>query len=164
MACTLAESPSDPLHRNSLSSIPSSYDAERHRDNKCQFRKEDGKRCGANAQPANGLCVFHDPARADDGRRARQAGGIHRSKAAAVLPVDTPDHPLGTTKDVSAFLADSVNQLRRGQLDPRVANALGYLTSVLLRSLEQGPIEERLAKIEATLVANAQQGNGGKGV
>src|SRR5580692_12004616 len=28
---------------------------------------------------------------------------------------------------------------------------MGYLTSVLSRLLEQGPIEERLAKIEATL-------------
>ena len=52
--------------------------------------------------------------------------------------------------------------LRRGQLDPRVANAMGYLTSVLLRSLEQGPIEERLAKIEVTLAANAPEGNGAK--
>jgi len=81
-----------------------------------------------------------------------------------VLPADTPDHPLGNTTDVSALLADSINRLRRGQLDPRVANSMGYLTSVLLRSLEQGPIEERLAKIEAALMANAQQGNGGKGV
>jgi hypothetical protein len=77
-----------------------------------------------------------------------------------VLPTDTPDHPLGNTTDVSAFLCDSINRLRRGQLDPRVANAMGYLTSVLLRSLEQGPIEERLAKIEATLKANAHQGSG----
>ena len=113
--------------------------------------EKNGGRCEANAQPANGLCVFHDPARAADGRRATQSGGIHRSRAAAVLPVDTPDHPLGNTKEVSAFLADSVNQLRRGQLDPRVANAMGYLTSVLLRALEQGPLEERLAKLEAPL-------------
>jgi hypothetical protein len=81
-----------------------------------------------------------------------------------VLPTVTPDHSLGNTTDVSAFLSDSINRLRRGQLDPRVANAMGYLTSVLLRSLEQGPIEERLAKIEATLAANAHQGIGGKGV
>jgi hypothetical protein len=59
-------------------------------------------------------------------------------------------------------LSDSINRLRRGQLDPRVANAMGYLTSVLLRSLEQGPIEERLAKIEATLAANGPEGNGAK--
>jgi hypothetical protein len=87
-----------------------------------------------------------------------------KSRLAVVLPADTPDHPLGNTTDVSALLADSINRLRRGQLDPRVANSMGYLTSVLLRSLEQGPIEERLAKIEAALMANAQQGNGGKGV
>jgi hypothetical protein len=128
--------------------------------NKCHFRKKNGIRCGANAQPANGLCVFHDPARAADGRRARQAGGIHRSRAAAVLPFDTPDYPLGNTKEVSALLSDSINRLSRGQLDPRVANAMGYLTSVLLHSIEQGPVEERLAKIEAALAANAQQAKG----
>jgi hypothetical protein len=129
---------------------------------KCEFRKKNGERCGADAQTGKNLCVFHDPARASEGRRARRAGGIIRSRLATVLPADTPDHPLGNTTDVSALLSDSINQLRRGQLDPRVANAMGYLTSVLLRSLEQGPIEERLAKIEATLAANAPDGNGAK--
>jgi hypothetical protein len=93
---------------------------------------------------------------------AKAAGSIAATRP-AVLPSDTPDHPLGDTNQVSVLLADSINRLRRGQLDPRVANSMGYLTSVLLRSLEQGPIEERLAKIEAALMANAQQGNGGKG-
>jgi len=50
-----------------------------------------------------------------------------------VLPADTPDHPLNNTKEVSAFLADSINQRRRGELDPRVANGMGYLTTVLPR-------------------------------
>jgi hypothetical protein len=119
--------------------------------NKCSFRKKDGSRCGANAQPANGLCVFHDPARAADGRRARKAGGIHRSRAAAVLPSDTPDHPLGNSKDVSELLANSINQLRRGQLDPKVATCVGYLSTVLLRALEQGPTEQRLTHLESIL-------------
>jgi hypothetical protein len=122
---------------------------------KCEFRKKNGERCGADAQTGKSLCVFHDPARAADGRRARKAGGIRRSRAVAALPVDTPDHPLGNTLDVSAFLAGSINQLRRGELDPRVANAVGYLTSVLLRSLEQGPLEERVARIEAALAQSA---------
>jgi len=122
---------------------------------KCNFRKKNGSHCGANAQPSNGLCVFHDPAKASEGRRARRAGGIARSRLAPVLPSDTPDHPLGNTKEVSAFLSDSINQLRRGQLDPRVATGLGYLTNILLRALEQGPLEERMAKIEAALAQNA---------
>ena len=48
-------------------------------------------------------------------------------------------------------------------MDPRLANAVGYLTSGLLRSLEQGPVEERLAKIEATLAATASESDGTKG-
>jgi hypothetical protein len=84
--------------------------------------------------------------------------GIKRSQPATVLPPETDDHSLGNTKDVASFLADSINRVRRGQLDPRVANAMGYLTTVLLRALEQGPVEERLAKIEATLAANVQGG------
>jgi hypothetical protein len=70
---------------------------------------------------------------------------------AAVLPADTPDQPLGSPQNVADLLADSINRLRRGQLDPRGANAMGYLATVLLRALEQGPLEERLARIEATL-------------
>jgi hypothetical protein len=122
---------------------------------KCEFKKKNGQRCGADAQTGKSLCVFHDPAKASEGRRARRAGGLTRSRAAAVLPRDTPDHPLSNTTEVSAFLADSINQLRRGQLDPRVANGMGYLTGVLLRALEQGPLEERMAKIEAALAQTA---------
>ena len=118
---------------------------------KCSFRKKDGSGCGANAQPEVGLCVFHDPARAADGHRARRAGGIKRSQPGPVLPLDTPDHPLASPNDVSHLLANSMNQLRRGELDPRVANSLGYLATVLLRALEQGPLDERMAKVEAML-------------
>jgi len=68
---------------------------------KCKCRKKDGERCGADAQTGKSLCVFHDPARASEGRRARRAGGIGRSRVAAVLSSDTPDHPLGDTSQVS---------------------------------------------------------------
>lgn len=118
---------------------------------KCQFCKKNGVRCDADAQTGKDLCVFHDPAKTEDGQRARRAGGITRSRRAAVLPSDTPDRPLAKSADVSLLLAESINQLRRGQLDPRVANAIGYLASVQLRSFEQGMLEERMAKVENSL-------------
>jgi hypothetical protein len=118
---------------------------------KCQFRRNDGTRCHANAQRGKELCVFHDPAKAAVGRRARKLGGINRSRTAAALPPETPDHPLNNVRDVSLLLGQSINQVRRGQLDPRVANAVGYLASILLGALQQGPLEERLARLEATL-------------
>jgi hypothetical protein len=52
----------------------------------------------------------------------------------AELSFAAPNHPLGNANDVSTLLADSINQLRRGQLDPRVANAMGYLATVLWRA------------------------------
>jgi hypothetical protein len=123
----------------------------KHVKYKCKFRKKDGKACGADAQSGKTMCIFHDPTRAADGRRARRMGGINRSRTAAVLPADMPDNPLRNTQDISTLLAESINQVRRGQLDPRVANSVGHLASILLGALQQGPLEERLARLEAAL-------------
>jgi hypothetical protein len=46
---------------------------------------------------------------------------------------------------------ETINQVRLGKIDPKVANAVGYLASVHLKALEQGPVQERLARIEASL-------------
>ena len=118
---------------------------------KCNFRKSDGSRCGADAQSGKPLCVFHDPAKAAAGHKARRRGGINRHRPATVLPLETPDHPLRNTQDVSPLLAESINQVRKGQLDLRMANAMGYLTGILLGVLQQGSFGELLVRIEATL-------------
>ncbi|HZW96317.1 MAG TPA: hypothetical protein VFF64_25450 [Candidatus Eremiobacteraceae bacterium] len=114
---------------------------------KCECPKKNGEKCGAYAPTGKSVCIFHDPAREADGRRARRAGGLRRSRAVAVLPSATPDHPLGNPKEVSGLLADCINQLHRGELDTRVANAIGYVTSIHLRSLEQVSAE---AKVDPT--------------
>ena len=125
----------------------------------CRFRKKNGQPCDADAQSGKDVCVFHDPGKAVDGRRARQAGGRNRPRSVAVLSADTPDHPLEDTRDVSKCLTQSINQLLRGQLDSKIANALGYLASVLLRSLEQGRLEERLANLEGIIGNKVNSGS-----
>jgi hypothetical protein len=115
---------------------------------KCQSRKQDGTICSANAQVGSDLCVFHDPTKADDGQRARRAGGLARGKPATLLPADCPDVELANSKDVSNLLAQSISQVRRGELDPRVANTIGYLSGILLKALEHGVLEERVQKLE----------------
>ena len=47
----------------------------------------------------------------------------------------------------------SEKRRQRGQLDPRVANAMGYLASILLKALENGRIEDRLAHLEAAFAS-----------
>jgi hypothetical protein len=118
---------------------------------KCQFRKEDGLQCRANAQPENGLCIFHDPAKAAEVKQARRAGGLTRSKLARVLAADVPDIELTSSKDAAGFLANTISQVRRGELDTRVANAVGYLTTILLKALEQSAVEERMLALEVAL-------------
>jgi len=47
------------------------------------------------------------------------------------------------------MLAFSINELLRGRLEPKLANALGYLASTLLKTLDVGELERRIAALEA---------------
>ncbi|MBI3909717.1 MAG: hypothetical protein HY320_02145 [Armatimonadetes bacterium] len=51
----------------------------------------------------------------------------------------------------TAWLGETINQVRRGDLDPKVATTVGHLSGILLKALEVGGIEERLAALEATV-------------
>ena len=131
----------------------------------CEARKQDGSICGANAQRGKDFCVFHDPAKEADRQRARRAGGLTRSKPAQVLPAESPDVQLTSSKDVAVLLSESISQTLRGELDPRVANTIGFLSGVFLKALEQGLVEERLLKVEAALgLSENEQGKNGDNI
>ena len=115
----------------------------------CKRVKANGSRCKANALSASEYCFFHDPSKAAERKAAQKSGGSVGKTA--VLPPDTPDAPLGSVADVVTLLGQTINQVRRGEIEPRVANAVGYLAATLLRGLEQGDIERRLAELEAIL-------------
>jgi hypothetical protein len=119
----------------------------------CKQTKEDGTPCQTNAMAGSDYCFFHDPAKAAEREAAQRAGGSVGKTA--VLPPDTPDVPLASVADVIALLGRTVNQVRRGQIDPKVANAIGYLTATLLRALEQSDIEKRVAELEALVKGHA---------
>jgi len=126
-------------------------------NSKCQSLRKDGQACGADAQTGKSICIFHDPERSGDAIRARRAGGTARSKPASVVSLDTPKQTLRSVKEVASLLGESINQVR-GEIDPRIANTVGYLSAILLKALEQGEIEERLSKIEAALAKEKGSG------
>jgi hypothetical protein len=47
------------------------------------------------------------------------------------------------------LLEETINRIRRKPLDLRGANSIGYLAGILLKALERGSTEERLAHLEA---------------
>jgi hypothetical protein len=115
----------------------------------CNHRKRDGTRCRASAIADSGKCLFHDPARAAERAAGRKQGGISRSKPAATLSPNTADLPLQSVADVVAALGQTINQVRTGKLAVNVGNCLGVLAGVLLKAIEGGDLEQRLAALEA---------------
>lgn len=65
------------------------------------------------------------------------------------LPAETPDVKIENCRDVVELVSDTINQIRKGQLDPRIGNALGYLSAVLIKAAEQGDMERRIDDLEA---------------
>ena len=120
----------------------------------CTATKGDGTACGAAALPGRSFCFFHDPAKAAARRQAQSAGG--QANKMATLPADVPDVTVEDGADVVKLLGATINQVRRGEIDPRVANAVGYLSNIVLSATGQRELESRLAELE-TLVKNRRQ-------
>ena len=112
----------------------------------CQAVKPDGSRCQAAALRGSRFCFFHDPDKASE-RRAAQAYGGSQNRM-KTLDADAPDVKVADCHDVVALVSETINQVRKGQIDPRVANAVGYLANVMIKAIEQGELEGRLADLE----------------
>ena len=122
----------------------------------CKSKKKSGERCRAVAVE-NGLCALHaDPARAVE--LGRKSGRARRHVRLPDDPAeDCPTLSLRSVADVTELLGETINQVRRGRLDPRAANSLGYLATAMLKALQQGDTEGRLRAIEAVLMATPPQ-------
>lgn len=115
-------------------------------DGQCQSHAANGRRCNARAIRGKTRCFFHDPALAEQRTAARRRGGEHNR--VAILPDDTAELPLRNSHDAAELIGKTINDLRRGKLDPKVATAVGYLTTVGLRAIQVGDLEQRLAALE----------------
>jgi hypothetical protein len=123
----------------------------------CHHKQPSGTRCRAHARRGSTFCFFHDPNSAAERHEARINGGRQRSRKATVLPPNTRDKPLTSASDISRLLEETINQVRRGELDPHVSNAVGYLASILLKANEREEFEQRLAHLESIISSHADR-------
>ncbi|MCC6680719.1 MAG: hypothetical protein IT445_07435 [Phycisphaeraceae bacterium] len=114
----------------------------------CEYRKDDGTPCRAAAMHGSAYCFFHDPAQTEKRQEARRTGGRERCRPATVVEPIGDDGPLDRVQDVAGLLAETIHQVRGGKLEPRIANAVGYLASTLLKALQAGELEQRLEQLE----------------
>ena len=98
----------------------------------CHEKTTKGKECRARIITNSEYCFFHDPQKSIERRAASQRGG--RNKRLAVLDRQTPDLPLKTVDQIIGLLEITVNEVRRGELSPKIANTIGYLAAILLKA------------------------------
>jgi hypothetical protein len=132
----------------------------------CQALKSDGKRCTVAALPGSEYCFFHDPTKKEERHAAQSMGGSqNRMKT---LGPEAPDLKVKDARDVVNLMSETINQVRKGQLDPRIANAVGYLATIMIKASERNNLEARLEELEAIVKAKKKQlqeapmGEGGK--
>jgi hypothetical protein len=120
----------------------------------CSHARRDGSPCRAPALPGKTVCTFHDPDLAKRRAAGRRRGGeTTRSRhAAAVLP-GAPEVIFKSMADVSALLATTATQVRRGEVDCKVGNCLAYIAATAMKAIQQSDLETRMARIEERLSA-----------
>ena len=118
-------------------------------ENICKANTRKGKHCKSPPQIGLQYCFFHDPVNSENRKAASSKGG-KRGKM-STLPPQTPNHVIKSARDVVNLLSESVSQVRRGEIDPRIAHAVGYLSGIILKAREQSDLEERLDNLESAL-------------
>lgn len=110
----------------------------------CQFIKSNQDQCKANAMLNSEFCFTHNPKTLEAKRAAVIKGGESPKRNYNPLrPIK-----LDNNKSVVNLLAATINEVRQGVIDLRVANCIGYLSGHLIKALETANLEERICKIE----------------
>jgi hypothetical protein len=109
--------------------------------------RQNGMPCGGFSIGGSVYCFAHAPdqtaKREDARRRGGQAGKV------ATLPESTVQ--VRSIRDVVGLVEETINDVRAGRVDVRVANAVGYLANVAIKAIEQSDLESRLEALEAVL-------------
>lgn len=120
----------------------------------CSAMKPDQSKCQAPALPGSEFCFFHDPSKAEKRREAQAQGG--RQNRMKTLEDSTPDVKVEDCGDAIALLVQTINQVRKGEIDPRVANSVGFLSNILIKVVEQHKFETRIRQLEILLKVPSQ--------
>lgn len=112
----------------------------------CKFIKPDGTQCNANAMSGLDYCYTHNPDISDEEKReARKKGGSNR---AVVLKAPLPVIPIKKIPDVALLIVDTIDRVRAGEMDTRIANCLFIGSDKLMRALEVSELEKRFEELE----------------
>jgi len=116
-------------------------------DNKCTHTKKDGTACGAYAMTGTEFCYLHNPAIPDEEKRQTQTRG-GEGRALMTIAEPLPAMRLDTPQDAIYLIADTINRVRAGELDVRIANCIGVLSGHLIKAFETAQLKDKVEMID----------------
>lgn len=116
----------------------------------CIFIKKDGKRCGSYPVEGSSYCINHEPRMQEKKLEAVKNGGAATSYEKLGLAL--PEMVISNPSDVVGAAVQTVNEVRAGQLPPKVASTIGYLLGIVLKAYEVANLDQRVELIESVLV------------
>jgi len=116
----------------------------------CSYTKEDGQQCSAWALKGEDYCFRHSPGTRALSLEASRKGGLVKKTE---IPLEAI--PISTPRDAVVLLTKTINEVRAGKIDTRVANTIGYLAGVLVRALEVTEVARKVDEIRAVLLVRA---------
>lgn len=117
---------------------------------RCIFIKNNGERCGGYPVEGSSYCINHEPRMREKKLEAVKNGGAASSyeKLELALPAMVINNPT----DVVGAAVQTVNEVRTGQLPPKVASTIGYLLGIVLKAYEVSNLDQRVEMIESILI------------
>ncbi len=113
----------------------------------CAFKGSNGEPCPCYAVKDSDFCVMHAPERLAEMQDARRLGGLRRKRERTV----TGAYELGaldTVAGIRRVLEIAVMDTLGMENSMSRSRTLAYLAQVLLRTLEVGELEQRVANLE----------------
>ena len=114
----------------------------------CNFIKQDGLQCEANATLNSELCFTHNPEMQEAKMVAVTKGGLNRKHYESygeLLTLESPD-------DIKRLLADAINGVWTGKIPAnQPANTIGFLARCWIDIHEAMEFEERMDAMEKKL-------------
>ena len=108
--------------------------------------KPNGEPCRAYAVKGAEYCFWHEPTKAKERGEAWSKGGKSTMGKRTVLP--SSEFRLEKLADIVVLLEETVNQLRTGAIEVRIAQCTGYLAGVAIKAMEQADLERRVEALE----------------
>ena len=116
----------------------------------CKFIKLNNQQCEANAMEDNDFCFLHNPYISEEEKKGMQSKGGKANKIAIKEPLEALE--IKDTKDVIFLISDTINRVRAGQMDTKIANCIFYGSGQLIKALETSEIQEKLELVNALIL------------